>query len=151
MTEWTLHEFQQRTGQWCVDCFGETTAADVQERTYRFIEEALELGQACGMTADQARDLVAYVFARPAGDVPQEIGGTMVTLAALCAGRGVDLDASAWGELARVLRPETMERVRAKHANKPHRSPLPGDYKYAAPANLTDDRVDDDEAEFDAM
>lgn len=59
-------------------CFGATISRDKAERNHRFLEEALELVQACGCTESEAAQLVAYVYGRPAGDPPQEVGGVMV-------------------------------------------------------------------------
>lgn len=125
--------FQQRVAAWCVECFGETTAKDTTERNYRFLEEAIELVQANGCTLIEAMQLVLYVFGRDQGEINQEVGGVMVTLAALIAAAGGSISASAIAEIERIERPEIMEKIRRKHAAKPHASPLPGDYKHAAP------------------
>ena len=39
---------------------------------HRFLEEALELVQACGATASEAHQLVDYVYGRPVGEPAQE-------------------------------------------------------------------------------
>ena len=126
-----MDDFQKCVADWCVACFGETTADDVVERNWRFLEEALELVQSLGGNAEDAHTLVDYVFGREPGEPFQEVGGTMVTLAALLAANGLQMGDAAHAELCRVCRPETMNKIRAKHASKPHRSPLPGDYKHA--------------------
>lgn len=126
--------FQDRVAAWCVECFGDTTAYDVVERNWRFLEEALELVQSLGGNAADAHTLVDYVFGREAGDLHQEVGGTMVTLAALVAANGLSVGDAAFRELDRIERPEIIEKIRRKHASKPHRSPLPGDYKHAREA-----------------
>ncbi|HEY7822719.1 MAG TPA: hypothetical protein VIG24_07805 [Acidimicrobiia bacterium] len=76
--------FQQRVQPWLMECFGEMIAGDREERNHRFLEEALELVQACGCSRSEAHQLVDYVFDRPVGEPHQEVGGVMVTLAALC-------------------------------------------------------------------
>ena len=76
-------QFQYRVKPWMDKCFGSTISKDRIERNHRFLEEALELVQACECTAEEAHQLVDYVFSRPIGDKPQEVGGVMVTLAAL--------------------------------------------------------------------
>ncbi|RSV11651.1 hypothetical protein CA235_18355 [Sphingomonas sp. ABOLF] len=116
--------FQARVQPWLLACFGETIAADREERNHRFLEEALELVQATGCTASEAHQLVDYVFGRPVGDPPQEVGGVMVTLAALCLAHGMDLHEAAEVELARIW--TKVEAIRAKQAAKPKHSPLPG-------------------------
>ena len=122
-----LQIYQERVGDWCVECFGKTTAEDVTERNWRFLEEALELVQSLGGDADAAHQLVDYVFGREIGEPPQEVGGVMVTLAALTFANRIPLSEAAHAELTRITRPEMMEKIRGKHASKPHRSPLPGD------------------------
>ncbi|WP_407059214.1 hypothetical protein ACKZDW_02185 (plasmid) [Ralstonia syzygii subsp. celebesensis] len=115
--------FQARVQPWMLECFGAEIAADTMERNHRFFEEATELVQACGMTASEAHQLVDYVYGRPAGEKHQEIGGVMVTLAALCLAQGEDMHAAGETELARVW--TKVEQIRAKQAAKPKHSPLP--------------------------
>lgn len=115
--------FQARVHKWMLACFGEAIAADQVERNDRFVEEALELAQSLGWTPDRAHALVDYVFGRPAGDPFQEVGGVMVTLAALCNTAGIDVDGAADVELSRVW--TKIEKIRAKQAAKPTGSALP--------------------------
>lgn len=112
-------------------CFGETIAGDRQERNHRFLEEALELVQACGATADEAHQLVDYVYGRPAGEPAQEVGGVMVTMAALCLAQGMDMHKAAEAELSRIW--TKVEQIRAKQAAKPAIGPLPGAYPNRRP------------------
>jgi NTP pyrophosphatase (non-canonical NTP hydrolase) len=109
--------FQERVWPWVSACFGPMIAVDPLERNHRFLEEALELCQACGATAQQAHQLVDYVFGRDVGDREQEVGGIMVTLAALCAAMGIDMHAAGETELARIW--TRVSAIRAKHAAKP--------------------------------
>ena len=83
----------------------------------------MELVQACGCTQFEAYQLVNYVFSRPVGDTPQEVGGVMLTLAALCHTQGIDMIECGETELARVW--TKVEQIRAKQAAKPKHSPLP--------------------------
>ena len=122
----TIAEFEQRVGEWCIECFGETVAADVVERNWRFLEEALELVQSLGGGKEDALKLVDYVFDRQLGEPQQEVGGVMVTLAALTYANEIDLHVAANRELHRIERPEVMQKIRQKHQSKPHRSSLPG-------------------------
>lgn len=115
--------FQTRVGPWLLACFGEEIASDKQERNHRFVEEALELAQACDCTASEAHQLVDYVFGRPVGEKAQEVGGVMVTLAALCRAHGIDMHEAGEVELARIW--TRVEKIRAKQAAKPKHSPLP--------------------------
>lgn len=124
--------FQQRVQPWMLACFGAEIAGDQVERNHRFVEEALELAQACGCTASEAHQLVDYVFGRPVGEKAQEVGGVMVTLAALCLAQGLDMHRAGEVELARIW--TKVEQIRAKQAAKPKPSPLP---EAAAPTQPT--------------
>jgi hypothetical protein len=115
--------FQNRVWPWLVKCFGAEIASDKQERNHRFLEESLELVQSCGCTAHEAHQLVDYVYGRDVGEINQEVGGTMVTLAALCLANGVDMHEGGEVELARIW--TKVEQIRAKQAAKPKHSPLP--------------------------
>ncbi|CAH0355349.1 hypothetical protein [Sphingobium sp. CECT 9361] len=115
--------FQQRVQPWLLACFGPMIAGDKEERNHRFMEESLELVQACGCTASEAHQLVDYVYGRPVGEPSQEVGGVMVTLAALCLANDLDMHADGETELARIW--TKVEAIRAKQAAKPKHSPLP--------------------------
>lgn len=114
---------QERTLPWLIACFGHEIAGDKKERNHRFLEEALELVQACNCSASEAHQLVDYVFNRPVGDKGQEVGGVMITLAALCLANGIEMDTEAEIELKRIW--EKKETIRLKQLNKPKHSPLP--------------------------
>jgi NTP pyrophosphatase (non-canonical NTP hydrolase) len=116
--------FQSRVGPWLMECFGLEIARDILERNHRFLEEAIELVQANGCTQSEAHQLVDYVYGRDQGEINQEVGGVMVTLAALCLASGVDMHEAAEAELARVW--TKVEKIRAKHFAKPKFSALPG-------------------------
>lgn len=118
--------FQGRVLNWLMDCFSQQVCRDTTERNHRFLEEALELVQSTGCTRSEAHQLVDYVFDRPVGDPFQEVGGTAITLSALCSCIDIDQAEAGEAELARISVPATMEKVRAKQAAKPKHSPLPG-------------------------
>ena len=122
-----MEGFQGQVDQWMVKCFNREIAQNIPERNHRFLEEALELVQSTGATAQEAHMLVDYVFNRAVGDSAQELGGVMVTLAALSNALGFYMGSAGIIELDRVNRPEIIERVRAKQLTKPSSSPLPGD------------------------
>lgn len=115
--------FQDRVHPWMQECFGAEISSDKLERNHRFFEEATELVQACGMTAKEAHQLVDYTFSRPVGEPQQEVGGVMVTLAALCLANGMNMHHAGEIELARIW--TKVPQIRAKQANKPKHSPLP--------------------------
>lgn len=119
-----FQDFQFDVDDWLCACLGESTAKNKVERNYRFLEEALELVQALGCSKDDALKLVDYVYGRPLGEPKQEVGGVMVTLAALCTAHAMNMSDlgykaldSAWARI---------DTIRAKDATKPLNSPLPG-------------------------
>lgn len=89
--------------EWGERAFGAEHMRSVRQRGLRFLEEAVELYQAVGGTAELAHRLVDFVFARPPGSVGQEAGGVAVTLLALAEAAGVDADAEEVREIERVL------------------------------------------------
>lgn len=95
--------FQVRVRAWAAECFGATLADDSRYRSHRFLEEALELAQAAGVTSAESADLVSYVFRRSIGAVPQEVGSVMITLAAFCQASGLSMELAGEAELERVM------------------------------------------------
>lgn len=118
-----LMPFQSRVNPWMYETFGPEIANDRSERNHRFLEESLELVQACGCTFEEVLLLANYVYERPIGEPHQEVGGVMVTLAALCLAQGLDMHVSAEAELQRVW--QLKDQIREKQRKKPRSSPLP--------------------------
>lgn len=108
---------QSRVWDWCKACFGSEKSRNKDLRQTRFLEEALELVQAGGLTEADAQEVVRYVFNRPKGEVAQEVGGTVLTLCSLCESFGVDMMDCAETELTRVE--GKIEAIRRKEARKP--------------------------------
>lgn len=124
-----MQVFQTLVTRWISRCLGDESSKDKRERTHRFLEEALELAQAAGSTQHEAHALVEYVFGREAGTPEQEVGGVLLTLAGFCSAHDLELHRCAAAEIARVNRPETIEKCRTKQADKKANrlaSPLPG-------------------------
>lgn len=119
---WASESFQIRVKRWLLACFGIEIASDKIERNHRFLEEALELVQSGSCTRSEAHQLVDYVYDRPIGEMKQEVGGVMNTLAAFCCAYDIDLNAAAEAELVRVW--TKVEQIRAKQVAKPKHSPL---------------------------
>ena len=115
--------YQDRVAAWISECFAPDVGADTSERSHRFLEEALELVQAGGCTKEDVVAMVDYVYDRPIGELEQEAGGVMVTLAALCSALKISMDAAGEKELQRNWR--RIDAIRAKRATKPAGSPLP--------------------------
>ena len=118
--------FQRECHEWAFDAVGEAAATNIKERATRFLEEALELAQACGLTEANVNELAGYTFNRASGVIEDEIGGVMITLGALSEIVNVDMLDQGFRELRRVNRPEMIEKVSRKWATKPHFSVLPG-------------------------
>ncbi len=90
---------------------------------HRFLEEALELAQSFGCSNKDAHELVDYVFSRDVGQPEQEVGGVMVTLAALCSNAEIDMNGAGNQELERNW--SRIDAIRSKQASKPLGTPLP--------------------------
>lgn len=93
---------QLRIISWVRATFGEA-ALGLEERTMRFIEEAAELAQACGLSQEAVLRIVHHVYGRPVGEPAQEAGGVGCTLLALCEVLGIDADELEDNELRRVV------------------------------------------------
>lgn len=119
----TAKTFQLRVREWVSACFPIASQFDREERTHRFLEEALELAQAHGCTKADALALIEYVFSRPEGEPLQETGGVLVTLAALSNTVGIDMEEAGERELERNW--SRIDKIRAKQASKPQGSALP--------------------------
>lgn len=109
---------------WDEACWWPEVAAIIRfaERAHRFIEESLELVQARGLSREDVLMLVDYVYDRPKGEDTQEVGGVLLTLAALCFAADINMQKCGEDELDRVWK--NIEKIRAKQAAKP-RGPLP--------------------------
>lgn len=116
-----LTSFQKGVDDWLRPCMGDEITDDPAERNRRFLEEALETVQACDMSRGEAHWMVDYVFNRDKGELPQEVGGAMVCLAALCNQKGINMFEAAAVELKRVW--PLMDKIRAKQAAKPRYNP----------------------------
>lgn len=110
--------YQEEINKWMLECFGPEISSDIPERVFRFLEEAFELAQALGCTKHEAFKLLDYVFDRPPEvDVKREVGGVMVTLAALCNTHDISIGEAAQEELFRCR--ANTKKIRAKHSSKP--------------------------------
>lgn len=93
-------------------------AYDLKTRAARFLEEAAEAAQAAGLHELDALVVLAQVYARPPGDLAQELGGSTTTLCALASAAGVDLGAAALREVERMETPEVRAKVQRRQAEK---------------------------------
>jgi hypothetical protein len=112
-----MPSLQKRIAQWITACLGEECWDDMDDRTIRFLEEAVELAQALGIPEAAAHRVVSYVYDREIGEPPQEIAGVFLTLANVATCHNFDMTELAEKELARVW--GKIDKVRAKQAGKP--------------------------------
>lgn len=104
---------QEDIKHWMMDIIGDPKQFEsIENRSQRFLEEALELVQVTGLSKDQCHDLVNYVYNRPTGELPQELGGVMVTLAALSERMDQNLAECLLREVDRIHKPSIIEKVR---------------------------------------
>lgn len=75
--------------------------------------------QANGITYNEALKQLDYTYRRPVGVPSQEMGGCLVTLAALAESLALNMEGCANAELMRISEPGMIERIRAKQATKP--------------------------------
>jgi len=109
---------QERKDKWMRACFDDEITDSPEERNRRFIEEALELVQSLGMTRHEAHFMVDYVFDRDRGEPFQEVGGSLLCLAALCNVHKIDMMEAGETELSRVW--TKVEAIRGKQKQKPN-------------------------------
>ena len=98
-----LNELTNKIVHWIVFSFGWEIFRDKHERGRRFLEEAVELNQAMGVSHEDALRIVNHVYSRPVGKVEQEMGGVGITLLGLCGAMSLDFEALTERELDRVL------------------------------------------------
>lgn len=93
------------------------SVGSLAERGMRLLEEAIEAFQAAGGAPAIAHKLVDHVFARPVGELAQELGGVGVTTLALAHAAGINADAAELAEVERILG-KPLDFFRARHAQK---------------------------------
>lgn len=99
--------------EWLINKIGEPEQfASIENRSQRFFEEATELVQATGLTRRQCHALVDYVFDRPVGEIPQEIGGAIVCLAVLAERLDFNVAICLQKEIDRIHVPKMIDKVR---------------------------------------
>lgn len=114
---------QTRITTWAHVTF-KSDVLDIQERAYRFGEEALELMQSIGISREDLHKLIDYVYNREPGEKKQEIGGVVTTLAVLASVHDLSVEECAVKELDRIW--TRIDDIRRKQETKPKASPLQG-------------------------
>jgi len=111
-----MRVFQRSAFEWALDIFGPVVRG-ARYQAFRLLEEALELGQALGLTREDALRTVDWVFGRPPGSVLVEIGDVRLSLDILAETQGIDC-AHAYG--ACCLRVSELDpvKMRAKDQEK---------------------------------
>ena len=122
---WALREIercrnaQPEAWRWAQHAFGPDAAGDKLLRALLFIEEAIELVQACGLDDVDVHKMTDIVYDRPRGAVRSEVGGVMLTLMVLSTTQDVRAFDALVDEQRRVWTPEIIAKVRARQATKP--------------------------------
>lgn len=94
---------QVLVASWCAAAFGSDHASSLPQRGIRLAEEAIEAAQAAGCDADMVHKLVDYVYARPVGELGQELGGVGITLLALANAAGLSAEGEEAREFSRIM------------------------------------------------
>lgn len=104
--------------EWAIDVFGQT-AANLDERALRFVEEAIELMQSRGIPARTLYKIVDRVYSRRPGVDDLEFdqcAATLETYAALVGTTSEDGARREWARVQGLDRDELRDRHRAKVA-----------------------------------
>jgi hypothetical protein len=103
--------FQEDVERWVLDCFGKDSFQNTRVRALRFLEESIELCQSVGITNVDCLKLIGQVYEKPEGEIVQEIGGTMTTLAPLCSNLGIDMLYAGRKELEILIESEKSRKL----------------------------------------
>jgi NTP pyrophosphatase (non-canonical NTP hydrolase) len=132
---------------WMKQCFGQEIAEDHKTRSLALLEETLELCQATGITEAEIAKAVKYTYGRPVGEVPQEVGGVMISVAGLCSAHNISMEHAMQMGLAYCV--HNTRKIRSKQKDKVKagiRHLLPPDPKDAKdPPVLKCDWLEDDD------
>ena len=87
---------------WAMKTYG-SVVRSTRYQAFRFIEEALELAQAMGLSREDVIRVVDHVFSRPQGDTYVGVGDVRLTLDILAETQEIDSDECYEGCMIRVL------------------------------------------------
>ena len=96
-------DLQRESVTWAGKAFGWDHVNNRQLRALRMIEEAVEVAQALHLPKEKVLLAVEHVYKRRPGQIAQELGGLMVTIAVLAQAIVVDPMAAFEAEVRRVL------------------------------------------------
>lgn len=100
---WHRDTRQNQLYRWGAVAFGEAHVSSKQKRAVRFLEEAIELYQACGASPEIAHKLIDYIFSQPVGELQSEFGGVGVTTLMLAETCSLSAEECEIAETRRVL------------------------------------------------
>jgi NTP pyrophosphatase (non-canonical NTP hydrolase) len=109
---------EQEAWEWNVTVFGRDVAHSEVERGLRTLEEAIELAQASGVTAEQASHLMRHVYSKELGDVATEISDVLLCLLIQARMRNLDVWANLEALQARLWKPEAIAKIHEKYEGK---------------------------------
>lgn len=112
-----------RVKKFLLDAFPKDPVVRPKTRALRFLEEALELVQALGITKEKVLEQVEYTFNRPVGEPVQEVGGTAFTFTALCEAIGVNPIEEGHKNVDQAYR--RIDEIREKAKHKPSAGDIP--------------------------
>lgn len=112
----TTNPRQRQVLVWAIATFG-PVAADRRERAMRFVEEAIELAQSCGLDRRTIDAIAERAYSRRAGTLDRELAQAGMTLEALAENIGFDLSRLIGDEFNRVREVPKEEWAR-RHAAK---------------------------------
>lgn len=84
-------------------------------RSFRLLEESVELAQAEGATREEILIIVDQVMAKEPGNPFGELGGVLICAAAYASTRDMDMDFVFMSEFERIMDPAIMDRVRNRN------------------------------------
>lgn len=114
-----LRRLQRAVNVWYETLFRGTPEEHTKKTlTMRFLEEALELAQACGLTEEDVLRQLKYTFGRPKGTIPEEIAGVMMTIQHISNMESIDIQNVTLAELVRISTPEMRKKIYDKQAFK---------------------------------
>jgi hypothetical protein len=91
---------------------------NIRERSFRFLEEALELVQSTGLSLNDVQAVVNHVYSRrPELDVRKEVAGAQITLFTLASAMDIDVEFETEIEVRRIKL--NVDAIRTKHEEKP--------------------------------
>lgn len=104
---------QKDVYDWSVGVFG-PLSGNLEERALRMLEEALEVAQSAGVPKEVAERLKDNVYARPVGDISQELAGCLLTLESTAEAAKIDLTEATileWSRIQKISLEEWKTRV----------------------------------------